>query len=107
MYEVCEVVVTGPDADWLAGLAQNLLTNRLIACAHIVDVRSIHRSGGQIHDRPQASAAMHTRRSRVAAIVDHVEEAYPDDTPSVIVTPITDGNPAYLQWVRNRTKIQK
>lgn len=105
-YEVCEVVVIGPDADWLADLARTLLTNHLIACAHIVNVRSIHRSGGKNHDQPQARAAMHTRRSRVTAIVDHVERAHPNDKPSAIVTPITDGNPAYLQWVRNQTRIQ-
>jgi uncharacterized protein involved in tolerance to divalent cations len=49
--EIWEVIITAPDADWLAEFARKLVEERLVACGHnIHTIRSISRWDGAIHD---------------------------------------------------------
>jgi periplasmic divalent cation tolerance protein len=48
---------------------------------------------------------LHTRRSLVPAIVARTRELHPYDVPCVIALPLVDGNPAYLQWVVDETRV--
>lgn len=102
--EVCEVVVTGPDATWLAAWTRELVEARLAACGHLLPgVRSVYRWQGEIEDEPEARVALHTRRSLVPAIVARADADHPYDVPCVLALPVADGNPAYLQWVLDGT----
>ncbi len=103
--ECCEVVVTGPDAEWLAGFTRTLVEERLAACGHqLAAIRSVYRWDGEVHDDPEARVALHTRRSLVAAIVVRTDELHPYDVPCVIALPLVGGSPAYLSWVRQETR---
>jgi periplasmic divalent cation tolerance protein len=103
--ECCEVVVTAPDADWLAGFTRTLIEERLAACGHVIGaVRSVYRWQGQIHDDGEARVALHTRRSLVPAIVGRTQELHPYDTPCVIALSLSDGNPEYLRWIVDETR---
>lgn len=102
--DVCEVIVTAPDADWLAGFTRRLVQSRLVACGHtITAIRSIYRWEGQVHDEPEARVALHTRTALVAAIVDTVNRDHPYEVPCVIALPIVGANPAYARWIREQT----
>ena len=102
--EYCEVVVTGPDADWLTGFTRTLVGERLAACGQTVSaVRSIYRWQGEVHDDGEARVALHTRRSLVPAIVARAEQLHPYDVPCVIALPLVGGNPAYLRWIAAET----
>ena len=59
---------------------------------------------GQIHDRAEGRAALHTHRSLIPAIVELAAAAHPYDVPSISVRPIHDGSPAYLAWIREQTE---
>jgi periplasmic divalent cation tolerance protein len=101
--EVCEVVITAPDAEWLAAFTGRLVGDRLAACGHnIAPVRSIYRWQGEIYDEAEARVALHTRRGLVPAIIDRTNREHPYDVPCVVAM-IFDGNPAYVQWVLDET----
>jgi periplasmic divalent cation tolerance protein len=103
--ECCEVVVTGPDADWLAGYTRILVEERLAACGHQLSaIRSVYRWAGEVHDDPEARVALHTRRALVPAIVARTAELHPYDVPCVIALPLVDGSPEYLRWVVTETR---
>ena len=103
--DFCEVVVTGPDAEWLAGYTRTLVDERLAACGHhLAAVRSVYRWDGAVHDEAEARVALHTRRSLVAEIVDRTAELHPYDVPCVIALPLVGGNPAYLRWIADETR---
>jgi periplasmic divalent cation tolerance protein len=103
--ECCEVVVTGPDADWLAGFTRTLVQERLAACGHVQGgVRSIYRWNGAVQDEPEARVGLHTRRALVPEIVDRAAALHPYDVPCVIALPVLAGNPAYLRWVLQETR---
>ncbi len=103
--EICEVIITADDADWLAGFTRRLVLDRLSACGQNVSpIRSIYRWQGEIYDEAQARVALHTRTSLIPEIVKRADEYHPDDVPCVIVLPISGGNPAYIEWVLAETK---
>ena len=101
--EFCEVIVTAPDADWLAAFVQHLVEERLAAACHILAVQSIYRWQGAVEDRLEARATIHTRTSLVQAIVNRAKEVHPYQVPCVIALPICQGSESYLAWVASST----
>jgi periplasmic divalent cation tolerance protein len=103
--EFCEVIITAPDADWLASLARELIERRLCASAHIVaPVRSIYRWRGSIENATEARAFLRSRLDHLDAIVQFVVDRHPYEVPNVTAVPIVGGNPAYLDWIGESTE---
>ena len=105
MTELCEVVITAPDPEWLISLTRELVTEGLCASAHnFVPVRSVYRWQDQLHERTEGRASLHTRTELVTRIVDRVKAAgHPYEVPGISTRPITGGNPDYLQWIADET----
>jgi periplasmic divalent cation tolerance protein len=102
--DVCAVVITAPDADWLAAFVRSLVERRLCASGHLVSpIRSIYRWQDNVEDRAEAHATLHTRLSLVATIVQETNERHPYVVPGVMATPIVEANPAYRQWILDQT----
>ncbi|MFF0719185.1 divalent-cation tolerance protein CutA [Micromonospora sp. NPDC003816] len=105
MTDVVEVIITGPDAEWLAAFTRRLVDDRLAACGHhLVPIRSIYRWQGTVHDEQEARVALHTRASLVDRITARVNAEHPYEVPCVIALPVSQGNPAYLRWVLDETE---
>jgi periplasmic divalent cation tolerance protein len=103
--DVCEIVVTGSDSEWLSGYTRRLVEERLVACGHqLATIRSVYRWEGVVHDEAEARVALHTRRSLVPEVVERTAELHPYDVPCVIALPLVGGNPDYLRWVVRETR---
>ena len=62
--EVCEVIITAPDPDWLVEFTRRLVTDRLCASGHnFQPIRTIYRWQGQVHDKTEGRVALRTRRA--------------------------------------------
>src|SRR5215468_4036050 len=104
MSELCEVVITAPDPDWLYSFARELVQDGLAASAHnFAPVRSIYRWQGQVHERAEGRVSLHTSRDWIAEIVARAQREHPYDVPGVSARPIIDGNPDYLAWMAEET----
>jgi periplasmic divalent cation tolerance protein len=101
--EVCEVIITAPDPDWLAAFTRRLIDDHLAASGHIFPIRSIYRWQGQVHDTTEARVALHTRTALVPAIIDRTNAEHPYDVPCVVALPMVQGNAAYLRWIADET----
>jgi periplasmic divalent cation tolerance protein len=102
--EICEVVITAADAEWLAAFTRRLVEDRLAASGQqIAAIRSVYRWAGAVHDEPEARVALHTRLSLVPRIVERADEEHAYDVPCVIALPVVAGNPAYVAWVNAET----
>jgi len=98
--DICEVVITAADAEWLADFTRRLVQDRLAACGQqVAAIRSIYRWDGAVQDDPEARVALHTRTSLVPQIVARTNAEHPYDVPCVIALPVVGGNPAYAEWV--------
>lgn len=103
-YDLCEIIITAPDAEWLGALCQQLVETRLASSAHVVHgVRSIYRWQGTVHDAKEARAFLRSRTALVDAIVAYVVERHPYDVPNITAVPLIAGNPGYLDWIRAET----
>jgi periplasmic divalent cation tolerance protein len=66
-------------------------------------VRSVYRWRGEIYERTEGRASLHTRAALVDAIVEHVKASHPDEVPGISTRPIVGGNPDYLEWIASET----
>ena len=104
MTELCEVVITAPDPDWLYSFA------RALARTAWPPVRTTSpRCGRSTDGRVRCTSAaegrvsLHTRRERVAQIVARAKREHPYEVPGVSARPIIDGDPDYLNWIDEQT----
>ena len=52
--DLCEVILTAPDREWLADLCRQFVTARLASSAHVIHpVTSIYRWDGTVHEAPK------------------------------------------------------
>jgi periplasmic divalent cation tolerance protein len=109
MTELSEVVITAPDPEWLYRLTRALVTDGLCASAHnFTPVRTVYKWQGQVYERTEGRASLHTRAELVSRIVDRVRaEGHPYQVPGISARPITDGNPEYLQWIADETRFDQ
>ena len=104
MSELCEVVITAPDPDWLYSFARSLVEDGLAASAHnSTPVRSIYRWQGRVHERIEGRVALRTRpRPGPADRAPRQTRASLRGARRVAV-PIIDGGPDYLAWIAKET----
>lgn len=105
MDELCEVVMTAPDSDWLVEFTRRLVDEQLASNGHnYAPVRSIYHWREQVHDKQEGRVSLHTHKSLVPEIVRRAKEQYGYEVPRVSTRPIEDGNPDYLQWIFDETR---
>lgn len=103
--DICEVIVTGRDAETLVKLTRTLVDERLAACGqNIASIRSIYRWDGAVQEDPEARVALHTKVSLVPELTERVKVLHSYDVPCVIALPVVGGNAAYSEWVLAETK---
>jgi periplasmic divalent cation tolerance protein len=102
--DLCEVVITAPNAEWLAAFTRRLIADHLCAGSHQIEsVRSIYPWRGRIEETREARVAVRTRTALFAAIVDRVTAEHPYEVPSVVALPIIAASPDYARWIRDET----
>jgi periplasmic divalent cation tolerance protein len=101
-----EVVITAPDAEWLTDFVKSLVETRLCASAHIFSpIRSIYHWQEEVHDTTETRVALHTLYRHVSQIIERTNHEHPYIVPCVAALPIVDGNPAYIQWIKDETNL--
>jgi periplasmic divalent cation tolerance protein len=97
---VAVVFMTAPDEAKAVEIARTLVEERMIACANIVPaVRSIYRWEGKIADEREVLVVMKITSEDFKAIEARVKVLHPAQVPELIKLEVSDGLPAYLQWV--------
>lgn len=104
MTDICAVVITASDSEWLASCGRGLMEDGLCAAVYQSDgVHSLRRVEGEIRSQELSSITMHTRTSLVAAIAERVAREHPDALPCIIALPVVAADPAYGNWVASET----
>jgi periplasmic divalent cation tolerance protein len=104
MSDFCLIYVTTASADQAKGIARALLDQRLVACANILDgATSLYWWDGAIQEDAETVLIMKTRRDLADPVKDKVLELHDYACPCVVVVPIADGNPAFLDWIAQQT----
>jgi periplasmic divalent cation tolerance protein len=85
-------------------IGRNLVDSRLAAAVNVIDgISSIYRWDGTVRQRDEAQLIIKTRTDLVGKVIARVRELHSYECPGIIVLPVVDGNPEYLDWVARET----
>ncbi len=99
------VMTNVPDQACAQRMARALVENRLAACVNILSpCYSIYRWQDEIENADEIPLLIKTTLQRYAAGEEAIREQHPYAVPEIIALPISQGLPAYLNWVRKMTE---
>jgi periplasmic divalent cation tolerance protein len=98
--DVVQVSTTTDNRDEADRLARTLVEARLAACAQVGGpVTSTYWWEGRVETATEQLVVLKTTADLVDALVERLRRLHSYDVPEIVVTPVTGGNPAYLDWV--------
>jgi len=98
------VLVTAPDEERAAKMAETLVEERFAACINIVrDIRSIYSWEGKIEDEREVLMVIKTKKGLFEPLKKRIQEMHPYSVPEIIALPILMGSPDYLRWLGDVT----
>lgn len=103
--ELLLVTTTHDDETAARALARSAVAARTAACAQVSSgVTSVYWWQGEVAEDREWIVTFKTTADRFADLRAHVEAGHSYDVPELVATPIVDGGPAYLDWVRAETR---
>ena len=98
------VITNCPDEETANAIALALVEAKLAACVNILPrVQSLYRWQGVVESATEIPLFIKTSADRYAALEAAIRELHPQAIPEIIALPVTDGLPAYLNWVAAET----
>lgn len=85
-------------------IAESLLTAKLAACINIFPVQSFYTWQEKIQSDREWQLIIKTRLDLVSQLTATIESLHDYEIPSIIVLPIIEGSPSYLQWIASSTQ---
>ena len=101
---MCEKVLlalsTFPDQQTARDISNELVTNKLAACANILaGVESIYRWKEKIESGNETLVLFKLSEDRQSAFQEKLRSLHPYEVPEIIFVPVSSGLPEYLRWV--------
>lgn len=98
------VLTNCPDTICAETMAMALLEDRLAACVNVMPAcRSIYVWQGAIEAADEIPLLIKTSAERYAQVEAVIRKHHPYTVPEIIALPITQGLPAYLEWLAAET----
>ncbi|KUG20356.1 MAG: divalent-cation tolerance protein CutA [Methanomicrobiaceae archaeon] len=100
--ECVVIYCTAPPGE-AASIGKALVTEKLAACANIVEVRSIFAWQNEICEEQEHLLIIKTQSALLDRITERIRELHTYDLPEIIALPIVAGYAPYLDWVQEET----
>jgi len=98
------VLTQMPDRDSAEALARALVDSRLAACVSIgAETQSLYHWRGQIEMAHEVPVIVKTCNDAYPAVEKAIRDGHPYELPEIIAVPMTNGLPAYLDWIDRET----
>lgn len=99
------VLLTAPDRAAADALAEQLVAERLAACASVVPgLASVFWWQGSRERADEVLLLVKTWADRVPALVARAVELHPYDVPEVLALAVETGHAPYLEWMRSESR---
>ncbi len=96
----CVAITTTLDDEHAArALAAHLVEQRLAACVQCAPVFSTYRWKGAVATAAEFRLTAKTRADAAARVMRCIRARHTYELPEIVVTPILDGLPEYLDWI--------
>ena len=94
------VMVTTASKQEAEKIAQQLLKERLIACANIIGpVSSLFHWAGKMEKAEEFLIFMKSRKELFEKLTETVKALHSYEVPEILIFPIVGGSEAYLDWL--------
>ncbi|BCV67959.1 divalent-cation tolerance protein CutA [Shewanella carassii] len=104
--QVLLVFCSCPDTDSAKSLAATLVRESLVACAQVSqNVDSFYVWQGELCQEAEVSLQLKCLASAYPKLEQRILELHPYEVPEIIAVPISHGLPAYLDWIKDNTKL--
>ncbi len=100
----CVVYVTAKDEEEAEKIAKTLLEKRLIACANMFQIKSLYWWKGAIESDDEMALIMKTQKVNIERIIKEVKEIHSYEVPCIDSWSIEEGNPDFLEWIKDETR---
>ena len=99
------VMTNFPEKKGAVALAEALIDQHLAACVNVLSpCTSIYRWQGTVESADEIPVLIKTLRQHYDRVEQLIKMMHPYELPEVIMVPILNGLPAYLQWIANETQ---
>lgn len=99
------ILTNVPDRAVAEKLARALVEARAAACVNILPAgRSIYRWRERVEQADEIPLLIKSTAANYAAVEEIVRAQHPYDVPELVAIPITQGLPAYLDWLAQETE---
>ena len=96
------ILSTAPPGE-AAGIARELVAERLAACVQLARIRSFYRWQDRTEDEPEELMLIKTRGSLADAVIARIRELHSYEVPEAVVISVEAGSADYLAWLSAET----
>lgn len=98
--KVILVLFSHPDPVAAESLVRALLEEKWIACGHILPAGvSLYEWEGKTVRDSEVNVLLKAPDTDREGLVDRIRNGHPYTVPEILIWPVSDGNPDYLEWV--------
>ena len=85
-------------------IAETLVAERLAACVQVTGpLLSLYRWEGVVTRATEWCCTAKTSETRLPTLLQRMRALHSYQVPEIVALPISDGDPAYLDWVRRES----
>jgi len=86
-------------------IACSVVEERLAACANLLGaIKSIYWWEGELCEGKEVMLVLKTSSVRKSELIARIKQLHSYDCPCIVCLPIADGNPDFLDWIREETE---
>ncbi len=99
------VYITTGNKEEAKTIGKALVKSKLAACVNIIDhMNAIYFWEGKLQEDEETVLIAKTTSALVPKLVARVKEIHSDKCPCVVALPVSEGNPDFLEWIRNEVQ---
>lgn len=98
-------MTTLPDEEQARDLARSVVGAGLAACVNILPrMTSIYEWLGELEEGSEHLLFIKTEKSCIEELQQRIRDSHPYELPEIVVVPIVEGYPPYLDWISESVK---
>jgi len=99
------VYMTASSTEEAELIGKELVTSGLAACVNIIEnMKSIYFWENELQRDNEVVLIAKTVESNMSPLIETVKSLHSYDCPCIVSVPVLDGNPPFLEWVKDSTK---
>ena len=103
--EINFIYMTAGSKDEARMIGKTLISAGLAACVNIVEnMYSMYMWNGKLQDDTETILIAKTTKERLPDLIEKVKSLHSYECPCIVSLPVSDGNPAFLNWIANEVK---